>query len=54
VESSSQKTFNIKNTVTAVLNISSITAPDGIRVDKPTGFTVPANDSQVVLKEMNL
>jgi len=48
VSASSQKTFTIKNTGTAVLNVNSITAPDGFTVDKSTSFTVSANDSQVV------
>jgi len=48
VSESSQKTFTIKNTGTAVLNITSITAPDGFTVDKSTSFSVSANDSQVV------
>jgi len=50
----SQKTFTIRNTGNAVLNITSITAPYGITVDKSTPFTVPENDSRVMLKEMNL
>jgi len=48
VSESSRKTFTIKNTGTAVLNVTSITAPDGFTVDKSTAFTVSANDSQVV------
>jgi len=44
----SQKTFTIRNTGTAVLNITSITAPEGFTVDKSTAFTVSANNSQVV------
>ncbi len=48
VNTSSQKTFTIRNTGTAVLNVSSITAPEGFTVDKSTAFTVSANDSQVV------
>ena len=48
VSESSQKTFTIKNTGTAVLNISGITATDGFTVDESTPFTVSENDSQVV------
>jgi len=50
----SRKTFTIKNTGTAVLNVTSITAPEDFTVDKSTPFTVSANDSRVMLKEMNL
>ena len=44
----SEKTFTIRNTGTAVLNISSITAPEGFTVVPSTAFTISANNSQVV------
>ena len=48
VNENSQKTFTIYNTGTAVLNVSSITTPEGFTVDKTTSFTVSPNDSRVV------
>jgi len=49
-----QKTFTIRNTGTAVLNVTGITAPDGFTVVPSASFTVSENDSRVMLKEMNL
>jgi len=48
VSVSSQKTFTILNTGTAVLNVTSITAPDGFTVFPSTGFTVPENGNRIV------